>query len=132
MTPLLVQADIVRSRKNEEDPAMSRLARYGCTLTVFRNFDFRVGLWGAAMVTLAGCGSASSGASQNPGQEAGATQFSDAAIGSDGSVVAPGSEAGATVVDGGASDGGPIGPADGGETDSTLGDGSPADGGAAG
>lgn len=121
---------------------MSRLARYGCTLTVFRNLDFRVGLWGAAMVTLTGCGSSSSGGtSQIPGQEAGVTQLSDAATGADGSGVAPGSEAGVSsdggIIDGGTADGGAIdatspdggGTADGGGTDSTLVDGSPADGG---
>jgi arabinan endo-1,5-alpha-L-arabinosidase len=101
---------------------MFRLAFNGRRLTAFRDLDLRVGVWGAAMVVLTGCGSSSSGSgSQGPGQEAG-TQFLDAAPSidsGDGGGVSPGQglEAGAatdaagidaTIADGAVADEGAI------------------------
>ncbi len=100
--------------------------------TVSRIVDFRVGMCGAVIVALAGCGSSSSSnGPEGPGQEA-STSSSDAMVVSDdGGTVppGPGAEAGApidgsvTTVDGGAdTDGATV------STDATLTDGNLADG----
>src|ERR1700691_5168493 len=91
---------------------MPRMDFNGRRLPALRVFNVRVGLWGVAMVALAGCGSSSSGdgLQKSPKGEAGA-QFSDATVGGDGGTeVAPGQGPdGGAASDGGvgvASDGG--------------------------
>jgi arabinan endo-1,5-alpha-L-arabinosidase len=108
---------------------MFRLSVYGHRLTVSRHPSFRVGLWGAAMVALTGCGNSSSGSGSPSPAEDGSTQLSDGAPFGDAPLPGQGLEASTTgdalALDATTADGGI---ADAVAADATLGDGSSSDG----